>query len=513
MGANIEQDNNGRWNIKVKHNGPDTVQIPVTLTYEGIECNFDCKSSEQTIPTDWETEAGKTIDTNKISLNSEEVVKGNCIYHVDGIKWNNVQPFSGKTYELEVTSDENIIQSDGTTMLYARYTYSVEGEPETQKLVDNESIVWTNSNPDIITISDDGTVTAKNTSSEGTTVTITGTYGDVKGTTKITVGGVENATDGSSSGSTSGGTATIEPTGITISNIPKQSYDLHTYADLAKQFKATVWPTNASNKNVIWESSDNSIVTVNNKGTVEVSHNPTVGSAVITVYTYDRKFSDSRTVNVLRQGTIVTAATPTTVNLPTEGGDFTVTVSTVDFGLESGWQDSVNPSNTATMPSIAREKSGNTITYHMGENKYDEIDTVIWFNGMFSDDDGVTIDYHQDPFKGVRGIWNAEYGDDVFYRTKGGACYFEQNEEGKSIGGGNCVELLCVPRYIDEILADAATTMPDWIHFGQHGVTSGSKVETRVWVGIFTDENNTGSPRTGYVNFRGGVTLTVKQKG
>lgn len=503
MGAKIEQDNNGRWNIKVKHNGPDTVQIPVTLTYEGIECNFDCKSSEQTIPTDWETEAGKTIDTNKISLNSEEVVKGNCIYHVDGIKWNNVQPFSGKTYTLEIQSSNDVIEFNGTATLAARYTYKVEGNVEEEKLVDNQSVSWQSNNTNIAVVDENGVVKGVNSGGTGASVTITGTYGNITGSIVITVGA--NSETPVSSGSTSGETGTVEPTGITLN---KSSITLTTYGNRTENIVATVWPSNASNKTLIWETSDNEIATHVKSGNydyIETAHNVKVGSAVITVYTYDRKYSASCTVNVEREGTIVTSISPETVNLPYTGDSFFVTVETEDIGRNSGYQiGKYNEGNGDGGPMKTEQVDGGA-NITIGLNKSAAADFVILIQGLWSDSSAKRIDVHQDAYPDAIDIWNSGKGGDIFYADKTGEFYFVKLDNGY-YSNVKDFELVCVPSYVDELIETAE--MPDWIHFGGHGFTPGT---SRTTIFINLDENTTGENRDGYITFRGGVTVTVHQ--
>jgi len=92
-------------------------------------------------------------------------------------------------------------------------------------------------------------------------------------------------------------TATITVTNIpvSVSGISLDKEIVNLGIDAASQVNAIISPSNASNKNVNWTSSNQSIATVSNSGLISAI---AIGSANITATTVDGGFSDSVIVNV-----------------------------------------------------------------------------------------------------------------------------------------------------------------------------------------------------------------------
>ena len=74
----------------------------------------------------------------------------------------------------------------------------------------------------------------------------------------------------------------------------------------SRQLSARVLPNNATNKNVIWQSSNSSIATVSQSGVVRAV---SPGTVTITVRTVDGDYTSTRTVNVTRSATTSTGGT------------------------------------------------------------------------------------------------------------------------------------------------------------------------------------------------------------
>lgn len=140
--------------------------------------------------------------------------------------------------------------------------------PENAK---DKSLTWSSSNEGIVTVDANGNVTAVK---EGTaTITVTTTDGGFTATAKVTVSADVVAVTG----------VTLDKTSLSLA--PNGSSTL----------KATVAPSNASNKGVTWTSSDTTVATVSSTGKVTAKKD---GTATITVTTKDGGFTATCTVTV-----------------------------------------------------------------------------------------------------------------------------------------------------------------------------------------------------------------------
>ena len=146
----------------------------------------------------------------------------------------------------------NLIMAEGDTQIL---TATVTPSNATDK-----SVSWSSSNTSVATVSSSGVVTAK---SAGTaTITATTNDGGKKATCTVTVKA-----------------ATVSVTGV---NLNKTSMSL--LIGGTERLTATVTPSNATNKNLTWSSSNTSIATVDSNGNVSAIK---VGTADITVKTED----------------------------------------------------------------------------------------------------------------------------------------------------------------------------------------------------------------------------------
>ena len=137
----------------------------------------------------------------------------------------------------------------------------------------NKNVYWTSSDQSVATVDNTGKVTALKAGSA--TITVTTEDGGKTATCKLTVN------------------AKVYPvTGVTLD---KTSVEL-TEGDVTV-LTATVNPSNASNKNVYWTSSDQSVATVDNTGKVTAVKR---GKAVITVTTEDGGKTATCTITVIK---------------------------------------------------------------------------------------------------------------------------------------------------------------------------------------------------------------------
>ena len=164
----------------------------------------------------------------------------------------------------------------------------------------DKSVTWSSSNTSVATVSSSGVVTAKAAGSA--TITVTTTDGGKKATCSVTV----NA-------------QTVAVTGVSLN---KTTMSL--VIGGTEQLTATVSPSNATNKNVSWSSSNTSVATVDSNGNVSAIK---VGTAIIKVTTEDcgKTATCSVTVNPIA----VTGVTLNQTSLTMTVGDSQTLAATV----------------------------------------------------------------------------------------------------------------------------------------------------------------------------------------
>ena len=173
---------------------------------------------------------------------------------------------SGQVQELPLrVGNPGSVDVTGVTLNKSSVTLNVNATEQLSATVQptnatNKNVSWSSSNASVATVSSSGLVTAK---AAGTaTITVTTADGSQKATCAVTVN-----------------TPVIPVTGVTLD---KSSVTLN--VDQTQQLSATVQPTNATNKNVSWSSSNASVATVSSGGLVTAK---VAGTATITVTTAD----------------------------------------------------------------------------------------------------------------------------------------------------------------------------------------------------------------------------------
>jgi len=180
---------------------------------------------------------------------------------------------------------------------------------------------WIPSNGSVATVSPTGLVTVKSTATRrGSTCTVTVKSADGGYTASCTI------------------TVRVPVTGVTLnaSTVTVDPGDTYTLID-------TVKPTNASNQNVTWTSSNPSIATVDGNGLVT---GIALGTAVISVRTVDGGFTATCTITVPVFATGISGSTGTPYNM------FVVTFN--ESISSASFSPALNKSSIAI--------SGNTIT-------------------------------------------------------------------------------------------------------------------------------------------------------
>ena len=149
----------------------------------------------------------------------------------------------------------------------------------------NKNVTWASSNTNVATVSSSGVVTAK---AEGAaTITAKTNDGNYTATSVITVKKAEEQPTESD----------VKVTGVALD---KTTGTVKVGGKL--QLTATVAPSNATNKNVTWSSSDTSIATVNTSGLVT---GVKTGTAQITVKTVDGSKTAAATIVVTNEDIVI----------------------------------------------------------------------------------------------------------------------------------------------------------------------------------------------------------------
>ena len=180
-----------------------------------------------------------------------------------------------KTATCKVTVKSKSVPVTGITLNKTTMSLAV-GDSEylyatvTPSNATDKTVSWKSSNTSIATVSSSGYVTAK---SVGNAI-ITATTSD----------GAKTATC----------SVTVIP--VSVTGVSLDKYSLSLYENDSETLIATVSPSNATNKTVIWSSSNSAVATVNSNGQVLAK---AAGSAVITVTTEDGHKSASCSVSVI----------------------------------------------------------------------------------------------------------------------------------------------------------------------------------------------------------------------
>ncbi len=181
---------------------------------------------------------------------------------------------NGSAKSITNTNPDVVIPVTGVTLIPPVASIAVNGTLQLVATVQpanasNKNVTWLSDNPAVATVSATGLVTGKTPGSANITVTtIDGGFTDM---TSVTV-------------------STVNVTGVTVSP---------TTASIAvnatTQIVATVTPLDASNKNVVWTSSNNAVATVSATGLVT---GKAIGNAVITATTVNGGFTASANITV-----------------------------------------------------------------------------------------------------------------------------------------------------------------------------------------------------------------------
>ncbi len=218
-----------------------------------------------------------------------------------------VKTSNGKTTTAKVTVKNKTIDVTSINLNKTETTILEEGTEQLSAIISpdnatNKHITWSSSNVDVVKVDDKGTITGVKTGEA--TITAKSSNG-MSVTCKVNVK-----------------SKTIKVTGIQM-NKKKVSISVNKKAQLS----ATVSPSNATNQNVKWSSSNTNIATVDSKGVVTAKAK---GTATITVETIDGGFKDTSTI---------------TVNVPVTGITLNKTSDTISINNKTTLVATITPNN------------------------------------------------------------------------------------------------------------------------------------------------------------------------
>ena len=191
----------------------------------------------------------------------------------------------------------------------------------------NQNVTWSSDKPEVATV-DNGTVTAVGAGEA--TITVTTEDGCKTATCIVTV--------------------TVPVTGVKLN---KETLELFT--DGSETLTATVEPGNATNKNVTWSSSDETIATVDNNGTVTA-----VGAGEATITATAGGITATCVVHVRKPAT-VEASGSTNLSFTTDRNEFTLTAFVYGENLSQEpncWEWTVANTDVVSLSDTPNLRSG-----------------------------------------------------------------------------------------------------------------------------------------------------------
>ncbi len=174
----------------------------------------------------------------------------------------------------------------------------------------NKNVTWSSSNESVATVSSDGKVTAI---SKGTAI-ITVITKEGEYTASCTVNVTENSSenkdntnssnnsngsenkDNTNSSNNSNSSGNLDNSAISVTKVTLSKAELKLNKGKSETITAVITPTNATNKNVTWSSSNETVARVSSTGKITAISE---GTATITVRTSDGNYTDTCKVTVV----------------------------------------------------------------------------------------------------------------------------------------------------------------------------------------------------------------------
>lgn len=152
----------------------------------------------------------------------------------------------------------------------------------------NKNVTWKSSNSKLVTVDSNGNIKVVGNKNAKAVITVTSKDGSYKASATINVKAVTN---------------TVKVTGVKINEGNNNTVYLNQNPTI--KLTATVYPTNATNKNITWRSSNTNVATIDNNGLITIKG---LGNATITVTTNDSSYKATYTLTVKEKAIVVITA-------------------------------------------------------------------------------------------------------------------------------------------------------------------------------------------------------------
>lgn len=155
----------------------------------------------------------------------------------------------------------------------------------------NKNVSWKSSNSKLVTVDNNGNIKVVGNKNGKVTITATSNDGNFKASATINVKEVDK---------------TVNVNGVKINEGSSKIIYLNNFNTEKKiQLTATISPSNATNKNVTWLSSNTTVATVDNNGNITVNG---LGNANITVSTNDGNYKATYKLTIKQKAIVVITA-------------------------------------------------------------------------------------------------------------------------------------------------------------------------------------------------------------
>lgn len=287
----------------------------------------------------------------------------------------------------------------------------------------------------------------------------------------------------------------IPVTGVSLNY---SSVSLKYAYEFSKQLRATVTPANATNKAITWTSSDPSSLSAKN-GYLKCLRDG-VGTYTVTASSVDGPAATC-TVSIVRNGTVVNSVSPSTINMSSaDSTTYHISVDTTDYdGYKSGF--SVFDTYGLTK---AINKTDNGFDLVVSENVGSDRQINVYVQGLNSGDDASVITINQ-PYSRIASAFISPSDGGTSYCHADGSFYHKDFPT--RVTGLDTIYFQCAQEAFNDIINKLGTS-ESWLtirSYHQYREDIGGMV------GIAAAPNTTGSPRTAYVTFPGGLMYYVEQ--
>ena len=254
-------------------------------------------------------------------------------------------PYSSSVTGVTLDKETATLSAGGTVTLVATVKPSNAGI---------KTVTWSSSDTGVVTVDSKGKVTAKNV-----------------GTATITV----KTDDG---GYTDTATITVNPT--SVSGISLNTSSISIYYNKTSTLTATVSPSNATNKNVSWSSSNPSVASVNSNGVVTGTGE---GDAVITAASADGGFTATCSVHVTYPPLSANGSIGVTQKVTTnEGAQTGIVVDATASGGTGSYSYNIKLYYSGSM--IGESSSSSLFVAQTSNGTYEALITVTDSNGTIA---------------------------------------------------------------------------------------------------------------------------------